>query len=83
MSVYDFKEILQYCKNIFCGYLNLAILAVKGQVHCFSTCIEITGIKQNCLKNAGNCKETFQKVKNEREVNSNKLKIYKDSYDVS
>ena len=37
----------------------------KGLLHCFSTCIEITGNNWYCfiLKNVENCKEKFQRVK--------------------
>ena len=40
------------------------MLYVKGLLHCFSTCIEITGNNWYCfiLKNVENCKEKFQRV---------------------
>ena len=39
---------------------------VKGLLHCFSICIEITGNKWHCfiLKNVENCKQKFKRVKN-------------------
>ena len=38
---------------------------LKGLLHCFSTCIEITGNNWYCfiLKNVENCKENFLRVK--------------------
>ena len=40
-------------------------LAFKGLLHCFSTCIEITGNNRYyfILKNVENCKEKFQRLK--------------------
>ena len=37
----------------------------KGLLHCFLTCIEITGTNWYCfnLKNVENCKETLKRVK--------------------
>ena len=37
---------------------------LKGLLHCFSTCTEITGNNRYCfiLKNVENCKEKFQRV---------------------
>ena len=37
----------------------------RGLLHCFSTCIEITGNNWCCLnlKNVENCKDKFQRVK--------------------
>ena len=42
------------------------LLKFKGLLHCFSTCIEITGNNRYCfiLKNVENCKEKFLRVKN-------------------
>ena len=46
-------------------YIQGEKLCVKGLLHCFSTCIEITGNNRYCfiLKNIENCKEKFQRVK--------------------
>ena len=48
------------------GFTSCTILLrVKGLLHCFSTCIEIT--RNNCycliLKDVENCKKKFQRVK--------------------
>ena len=54
-------------KSMFLGVNhNFHILGrLKGLLHCFSTCIEITGNNRYCfiLKKVENCKEKFQRVK--------------------
>ena len=63
-----------YCKDkvLYCSPDSLATQSasktdfhLKGLLHCFSTCIEITGNNRYCfiLKNVENCKENFQRVK--------------------
>ena len=50
----------------FCDYISKEyVVHLKGLLHCFSTCIEITGKNWYCfnLKNVENCKEKFQRVK--------------------
>ena len=60
-------------------------MSLKGLLHCFSTCNDITGNNWYCftLKNIENCKKKFQRVEKLKEIEILiSLEICKDSYDV-
>ena len=64
-SKVSFPNLLVRCAVDFLKTLYLSKFHFKGLLHCFSTCIEITGNNWYCfnLKNVDNCKEKFQRVK--------------------
>ena len=50
--------------SVICQYFH-RISTIKGLLHCFSSCIEITGDNCYCFifRNIENCKEKFERVK--------------------
>ena len=70
------SRVLSWDNNLYLNYIMAlyklhlgpafqTMISLKRLLHCFSTCVEITGDNCYCFifKNIENCKEKFQRVK--------------------